>query len=565
MFKVVTIENMRKIEAAADASGISYATMMQNAGRAAADRALHVLSGINDARVTVLVGGGNNGGDGLVAGHLIAQESSAQVRFYLLKRRDTAHDSLFKIVQDAGLFIAHAEDDQDHRVIRNLISSADLVMDALFGIGARLPIKGAANKLLRSINQALNEKPTIAPIHAAINPAQPNQFHQSARPFVLALDCPSGLDCDTGALDTNAVHAHETITFIAAKPGLFLFPGAQAVGQLSIAPIGIPPELKSLQEETITILDSETVRQLLPPRPINSSKGTFGKVMIAAGSINYMGAPALAAEAAYRVGAGLVTVGAPQPVINTLAAQLREPTWLLLPHDMGVIAEQAASVLRKEVQGYNALLVGPGIGTENTTRAFFTGLLKQNETQRIDKTMGFMRDTPAAAPQTPPQLPPLVIDADGLNALSTFELWWQMLPKDTILTPHPGEMGRLAQLETIEVQNNRWALAQRKAAEWRVVLVLKGAHTLIAAPDGRLSVLPFKTDALAKAGTGDVLAGMIAGLRAQGLPAFEAAAAGAYLHGLAGQFAAQHISSRSVTAGDILNTLGAVLKQVETI
>lgn len=558
MIKVLSVEQMRAVEAAADANGLSYAMMMQNAGRAVAARALEYLGPLPDARVTVLVGPGNNGGDGLVAGRIIAEAGGVTVRFYLLKPRDGS-DENFKAVQEAGLLVALAKDDRDRRVLRNMVASADVVIDALFGIGARLPITGEAEKVLRSVHQGLNDSQRSEDMTGAlITPSSPGAAATS-RPYIIAVDCPSGLDTDTGELDANTIPADETVTFIAAKPGLLRFPGAGKAGELHVATIGVQEDLLP---EAPVLVDAEMARQILPERPGDSNKGTFGKALIIAGSVNYVGAPGLAATAAYRAGAGLVTVGAPAPVVAALSGHLLEPTWLLLPHDMGVLAGSAAPLIQQELERYNALLLGPGWGRETPTREmllrlFETAPAAHGKRGAIGFATGGNADTPLEAATNTTPFPPLVVDADGLNLLSEIQNWWTRLPENTIITPHPGEMARLAQMQTAEVQANRFEIARSKAAEWKVVVLLKGAHTLVAAPDGRLAVLPFKTDALATAGTGDVLAGAITGLLAQGLAPFDAAVLGAYLHGLAGLQAARELgSTRSVTAGDVLDALG---------
>lgn len=561
MIKVLTIEQIRAVEAAADASGLTYDAMMQAAGQAVAERVLEYPGPLEDARVTVLVGPGNNGGDGLVAGRVIAEKSSAQVRFYLLKSRDE-NDANYKAVRDAGLFVADAENDHDLRVLRNMVASADVVVDALFGIGARLPIRKDAEKVLRGVRQALNDarQPESAS-ERIITPVVPNTVH-NARPYVVAVDCPSGLNADTGELDTNTFPADETVTFIAAKPGLLQFPGAGRVGKLHVATLGIPDNLPEMNADAPVLVDAQTARDLLPARSADSNKGTYGKALIVAGSVNYVGAPGLAAQAAYRVGAGLVTVGAPQPVVGALCGHLLEPTWLLLPHDLGVLAEGAAQLIRAELARYDALLLGPGWGREQATRDMLLKLLeKSDQAHDTLRAIGFAlianvgkssEDVPDSA-----VFPALIVDADGLNLLSEIENWWTLLPASTIITPHPGEMARLAKQDTADIQKQRLEIAHAKAAEWNVVLLLKGAHTVIAEPGGRMAVIPFKTDALATAGTGDVLAGAITGLLAQGLKPFDAAVVAAYLHGLAGVQAAKNWgSTRSVMAGDVLDALG---------
>lgn len=571
MYRVVTVEQMRAIEAAADATGTSYHQMMQNAGRATAERVKQLLNLAPDPQntsVTVLVGPGNNGGDGLVAGHILATETNSLVRFYLLKPR-AEDDPNFKAVQDANLFVALADDDQRYRVLSNMVASATIVVDALFGTGARLPLSAETAKVLRAVHQALNEAAQGAAEAAFTSLSQPAPRPRT-RPFVLAVDCPSGLNCDTGEIDKNTLHADETITFIAAKAGHFTFPGAAAVGNLSISTIGIDDSLPLLKSEPRQVLDADSVRSMLPERPADANKGTFGKVLVVAGSSNYTGAAALCAHSAYRAGAGLVTVGAPGSVVGALSGQLLEATWLLLPNDMGVIASSAAKLLRDEVTTYDALLIGPGLGREKTTRDMLQALLERDAGHsQSRRSIGFAVSPTTTAEQPGNgeadfQLPPLIIDADGLNLLSEIDNWWTLLPQGTIITPHPGEMARLAKVEISDVQADRWGIAAEKAKEWNVILVLKGAHTLIADPDGRIAVLPFKESALATAGTGDVLAGIIAGLLGQGLKPFEAACCGGYVHQLAGAHAVRAVGSgRSVVAHDVLNGIAAAFQMLE--
>ncbi len=536
--KVISVEQTRQIEAAADAAGLSYETMMQNAGHAVAHRVLQYLHDKSDARVTVLVGAGNNGGDGIVAGRVIAEQSKYLVRFYLLKPRSD-DDPNFAAVKSANLSVALAQEDHDGRVLRNMVASADIVVDALFGIGVKLPLRSDVAKVLRSVNQALND--TQLPEQSEgqlINLSSSVSTHNLSKPYVVAVDCPSGLDCDTGELDANTIYADETITFIAAKRGLLEFSGASAVGGLSVATIGIPDYLPQLRDSKHMIADSQFVSDLLPKRPLNANKGTFGKVLVIAGSLNFVGAAGLTAMSAYRSGTGLVTVAAIPPVLSALSGHFLEPTWLSLPEDSGYIAADALAVLSPELPNYNTLLLGPGWGRSKSTQAFMLNLLGQ-------------------------KLPHLVVDADGLNVLSELDDWWKRLPAETVITPHPGEMGRLAKCSTDEVQSNRWQIAAEKAAQWNVILVLKGAHTLIASPDGRVTALPFKSDALSTAGTGDVLAGLITGFIAQGVNPYDAAVLAGYVHGLAGDIAARDQgNTRSVIAGDVLNNIASAITEL---
>ena len=237
MIKVATVDQTRAIEEAADATGYSYKEMMEQAGRSAADRALKVLETVHEPRVTVLVGPGNNGGDGLVTGLLIAQDrADADVRFYLLAARN---DDYTQTANEAGLMVVTEDSDSDKRLLRQMVASADLVIDALFGIGVRLPIRDAARTILQQTNRALNERRRTRPDTVSIILDETGQIPQPPPIYVMAIDCPSGLDCDTGELDSNAIVADETVTFITAKRGQFLFPGAKAVGRLTVADIGV--------------------------------------------------------------------------------------------------------------------------------------------------------------------------------------------------------------------------------------------------------------------------------------------------------------------------------------
>jgi NAD(P)H-hydrate epimerase len=283
---------------------------------------------------------------------------------------------------------------------------------------------------------------------------------------------------------------------------------------------------------------------------LNAHKGTFGKVLIIAGSANYTGAAYLAGAAATRAGAGLVTLALPAAIHGAVAARLAEATYLLLPHELGVIAAGATRVLAERLGEYDALLLGPGLGRERGTAAFVRALLGGAQGRRH---VGFVSAGESEAAL--PALPPLVVDADGLNILAETEDWPRRLPAESILTPHPGEMARLMGCAIGDVQADRVAAAQSQAAAWGQVIVLKGAYTVVAAPDGRTAIEPFANPGLAKAGTGDVLAGAIVALRAQGLDAFEAATTGAYIHGLGGELARTEVGEAGMVAGDVLASL----------
>jgi len=549
--KIITVEKSRSLEKKADEGGLSYAEMMENAGRRTAESISRRL-GARDRRIVILVGPGNNGGDGFVAAHYLV-EMGAQVSCYIWKR-DIKGDVNAQRVEEDGLAVVWAQDDDGYAALRALLSGADVIVDALLGVGVDRPIGGALKEILDVARQAVAMRQRSETLTELVPPPR------SAGLTILAVDCPTGLDCDTGALDPAALHADLTITFAHPKVGLLRFPGAEAVGEIIVADIGIPPELAD--DVALEMAAPAQIRAWLPGRPRAGHKGTFGRALIVAGSVNYVGAAALAGAGSKRVGTGLVTMALPMPIQPAVAANLTEATYLLLPHDMGVISAGAVGILKETMGDYDALLLGPGLTQEDETVAFvhaFLGLEEQGRKSQI----GFV--TRSTAPESePPELPPLVIDADGLNALAAAKEWWKSLPPGTILTPHPGEMARLVGNDATskEVQANRETVAQRMAKIWKAVVVLKGAFTVIAEPGGRTVVLPFANSGLATAGSGDVLAGAIVGLRAQGLGAFEASVTGAYLHGLAGELVRADLGDMGMVAGDLPIRLPLALQRI---
>jgi hydroxyethylthiazole kinase-like uncharacterized protein yjeF len=550
--KVVTVNEMRQIEAASDAAGHSYTAMMEQAGQGVA-RAITLHHKVQGQRILILVGPGNNGGDGLVAARYLA-EAGAQVACYLLKSRDPATDDNYRLVQEQGIGIVLATRDERWERLLQLTHKANVIVDALLGTGARLPLKGDLAEMVGLVKEGVAARRQIS--HSPITPlnVSPSAANRAQELYIVAVDGPTGLDYDTGELDDAAIPADLTITFAHPKIGHFRFPGAAALGELNVADIGTDPGLAGAV--TLQAATTELVQSWLPPRPQDAHKGTFGKALIVAGSVNYTGAAYLAGAAATRAGAGLVTLALPSVIHSSVAARLTEATYLLLPHELGVIAAEATRVLNEQIPSYDAMLLGPGLGQERETQTFVEALLDGREKHQY---LGFGNNTERVEA---PTLPPLVIDADGLNILATMEDWPKRLPSGSVLTPHPGEMARLMGCSTADVQADRLDVARSQASAWNQVVVLKGAFTVIAAPDGKAIIIPFANPGLATAGTGDVLAGTIVSLRAQGVDGFEAAAAGAYLHGVAGELAREEKGTAGMVAGDVLAHLPQAWQRV---
>ncbi len=555
MLKIVTTGEMRRIEKAADAGGLTFDQMMENAGRAVAE-AVDEWIGAEDATVLVLVGPGNNGGDGLVAARYLA-EMGAAVTLYVGKR-ETKGDTNWEKAQARDIPALWLENDADLQELGARLAEADVIIDALLGTGVTRPIEGDLKRLLDTARGIVEQRRRPAD-GRLVAPAE--GFAEVNPPVVVALDVPSGLNSDSGALDPAALPADLTVTLAAVKRGHILFPGAEAVGQLVVADIGIPPELCA--DIGLEMATPAQIANLLPARPVGGHKGTFGWAMVVAGSVNYTGAAALAGTAATRAGAGLVTLGLPETIHPSVAARLTEATYLLLPDDTGVLAPGAAKVLTDKLGSYAALLLGPGLGQEQPTEEFMDELFGSPKAGHR-RQVGFAHQGGEdAAGKGSVKLPALVVDADGLNLLAKGDGWWQRLPAGSVLTPHPGEMARLMGSTTREVQADRLGCAARMAAKWGHVVVLKGAYTVVAAPDGRVTVLPFANPALATAGSGDVLAGAIVSMRAQGLAAFEAALVGGYLHGLAGELARESLGDAGVVAGDLAAMLPLAIRRLK--
>lgn len=515
--KLVTTTQMRAIEKEADSKGTTYAQLMQNAGRSLAE-IIHAIGQENDLHtITAIVGAGNNGGDALVALTWLAQ-AGWQTHAYLVNRK-SAGDQLITTYLEAGGEVESFASDTGFNVLRTFLEESDLLLDGLLGTGIKLPLRQEAAHVLQGTALILAEL--------------------EIQPLIIAVDCPSGVDCDTGACAEETLPADLTVTMAAVKQGLLKMPAYEYIGALEVGEIGLPEKLDAWDALRMEVADAAMVSAVLPERTPASHKGTFGTALVIAGSASYTGAALLAGEAAYRIGAGLVTMAVPEPLHPILAGHLPEATWLLLAHEKGFISDKAIHHLLNNLGRTTAILIGPGIGDKHTTKLFIDHILPNLNL-------------------------PLVIDADGLRHLAGIKNWHKKITQPAVLTPHPGEMSALTGLTVEEIQENREELASKFAQAWGHVVVLKGAFTVIANPDGYSTIIPVATPALARAGTGDVLAGTIVGLRAQGLPPYQAAVAGAYIHAQAGLHAAEILgTTASVLATDVLDSIPDILAELE--
>ncbi len=509
--KILTAAQMREIDRRTIEAGIPGIVLMENAGHRVVEFLQARFAPLERQRVAILCGKGNNGGDGLV----VARQLHTRLRpreLHVLLACDPAElkgdaAANYRMLEVAGCPLT--------RQITPEMRRATLVLDALLGTGLAGPASGRMLELIREINTGFPDA------------------------TVVAVDIPSGLASDTGAIPGECVRALHTVTFTAPKIGQVMPPACDHVGELIVAPIGSPPEwLENDPALWLSLLGPAGFRRLFAPRLPGAHKGDFGHVLVVGGSRGKPGAAAMAGLAALRAGAGLVTVASAQSAVAAIGAHAAELMAEPLPEtDSGAISLRAFEYGRFDavMERKTILALGPGLGAHHETVQFVRELL-------------------------PRTLLPVVIDADGLNALAGADPW--PVGGGCILTPHPGEMSRLTGRSTAEVQAGRLDVARAFAMERKVTLVLKGQRTVIAFPDGRAWINPTGTPGMGSGGTGDILTGLIAGLVAQFPRDRDAAiAAAVWLHGRAGELGAAELGEKCLTATDLLRYLPRAMEE----
>ncbi len=514
--KLVTVAEMRALERAAIDAGSTQAQLMEEAGLAAAQEAWMLLGTLEGRKIVVLAGPGNNGGDGLVAARHL-HDWGADVAVIAPKARE-ADANLEEL---SARELTPLQGDEAAAEMRPRLEDADLVIDALLGVGKARP---------------LDEDDPISEALRALGGAR-----ASARPpKLLAVDLPTGLDADGGSVDPLTVPADVSVTFGLPKVGMYQAPGSAVVGRVQVVDIGIPDA--AVEAAALELITSRWAREALPARPEEANKGTFGRVLVVGGSARYRGAPALAATAAYRAGAGLATIACPEPIIASIAPSLAEATWLpQAAAEDGGLAGATATALRNEWPAFDASVIGPGLGQSGDTSALVWAILAD-----VAQDLGGH----------------VVLDADALNAIATLGDGAERVPPEAVLTPHPGEIARLLDSTVADVQANRVGAAREAADRFGCVVVLKGAHTVVAEPGGNARISPFANPLLATAGSGDVLAGMVAGYLAQGLKSFDAACLGVYLHAAVGEALRTEYGDAGLLAGELAARLPGVVREI---
>ena len=518
--KIVTADEMRRIEDRSEETGVSKDALMERAGLETARYIRRSFGPLVGVPVVVLAGPGNNGGDGLVvARHL--HRWGTRVSVYICRDR-RAPDPKMDIVTEMGVPVIAASDDEGLAQLRELLGTAHVVVDSVLGIGRIRPLEGTVRDILLMVADMRAFRPDMATV---------------------AIDVPSGMDADTGNADPACPAVDVTLAMGYPKVGHYAYGAAVRIGVLDVVEIGLPDGVDD--DVPLSLMTEANMRPLLPMRPSDAHKGSFGRTMVVAGSLNYIGAAYLAGSAATRVGSGLVTIALPASIQAMVAGKATEPTYLPLAESApGVAMPNAACDVLEGLDGYNSLLLGCGMGQAADMQSFIEGVLYSGGSHSEKK------------------LPPAVVDADGLNTLARRPRWWERFADLAILTPHPGEMARLTGKSAREVQSDRIGIAVESAARWNKIVVLKGAHTVVACPEGRAIVSPFANPGLATAGTGDVLAGSIAGLLSQGVSLKDAAALGVYLHGIAGERVCGMLGDTGMVASDLLPELPLTIKEL---
>jgi hydroxyethylthiazole kinase-like uncharacterized protein yjeF len=519
--RLVKAAEMREMDLEATRRyGIPGLILMENAGLAIVDVIIDHFFGGKPQRkqVFIIAGPGNNGGDGFVVGrHLFNR--GALVQFLITTdpqyyRGDAAVN--LKIINDMELPCEVLQPDNVDS-FKDDIKEADLVIDALFGTGFKGVPREPLSSLIRSVNEIGNP--------------------------VLAVDIPSGMEADTGIIAGECIKAIITVTMGMPKIGLYLDPGAQYTGEVVVGDISFPPQLKSEEGGDYYLVDQEMVSGALPLRLPTQHKGDFGHVVVIGGTRGYTGAAALASNAALRGGAGLVTAVIPEQLYPVAAVKLTEAmTYPASGSKGGGFSSTCRASIQQVLEKATVLAVGPGFGQEEETAGFLEDLLLNTSI-------------------------PLVLDADALNILTRrkhllTDASLAEQRRQWVLTPHPGEMARLCGVSISEIQADRLGYAAQASREWGVVVVLKGARTIITGPEGPLFINPTGNPGLASGGTGDVLAGLIASFRAQGLAAEEAAYSGAFIHGLAADQIALKKGTIGMIAGDLLKEIPVVIENL---
>jgi hydroxyethylthiazole kinase-like uncharacterized protein yjeF len=513
--KILTSQQMQNIDKKAIAKlGIIGPILMENAGIQITKEILAKFPDIPNEKVVIVAGKGNNGGDGFVVARHLFNRGCRPVVLLLASRKELKGDAALNagIADKIGISIKEILSVRQWSVQKRSLSKATVLVDAIFGTGLTSPARGLYATVIQDINRS--------------------------KAFKVAVDIPSGLSADSFAIIGPCVKADLTITLAAAKIAHVFPPAEECVGELKIGNIGIPPFLFDDPKLKLEMLEKERIRSFFEPRKRDTHKGTYGHLLMLAGSLGKTGAAVMAGKAAIKMGAGLVTAGLPKSCLPIVARSMMELMTEPLPETKkGTLSAEALPEILDLLENKDALMLGPGISTHESTKELVLSLLPRIKV-------------------------PVVLDADALNILASKPALLKSLSKPAVVTPHPGEFARLVRLSTKEVLARRLELVPRFAGKYGVYVVLKGFRTLTATPGGRTFVNPTGNPGMATAGSGDVLSGMIASMIMQEKNILDAILAAVYVHGLSGDISAVRLGEKALTAGNMIATLPAAIKSL---
>lgn len=513
--RVLTCEEMKKVEAYANKFGLSYQRMMENAGAACARNIKNIIEkeGIRKRNIVVVCGKGNNGGDGFVIARKFA-ESGYNVCVLMTSGYPSGEESsyMFKMVLDLSIPTIWYEADKDKAI--KTINNADVIVDAVFGFS----FYGTLSPLMSEIFKEMN----------------------SSEALKFSVDIPSGVYCDSGCKDDNAFNADYTVAISSLKPCHIIEPGASCCGSIIIANIGIPQESFDMTEKSLYTLNKSEVHNLLKVREPVSHKGTYGHLLSICGSKNMPGAAFLSAKSALRSGAGLVTAAFPSSLYTTMSIKLNEA--LLLPLEEtadGTLSKNCIEKLSDNLDKYTAILIGCGLTCNDDTAEVVRFILENSKV-------------------------PVVIDADGLNVISQNIEILKHTSCPVIITPHPKEMSRLTGLSVDLIQSDRIKIASEFSKEYDVTVILKGSNTVVSGKGStRTYINATGNNGLAKGGSGDVLSGIIGSFLAQGIHPVTAATTGVYIHGRCADNVAEKLSLTGMLPTDVIEELSRVFGEFD--
>ncbi|MBW1678744.1 MAG: NAD(P)H-hydrate dehydratase [Deltaproteobacteria bacterium] len=512
--KVATAIQMQNLDRRAiNDFGIPGIVLMENAGQGTVRAIYQYFPEVVSKKVIIFTGRGNNGGDGFVIGRHLINRGVEVVIFLLTEKGRVTGDAQINMELYQKLKPIHElHHPEDLIQFKDEIGQGSLIIDAILGTGLKSEVTGFYREVINYIN--------------------------SLSIPVVAVDIPSGIDASTGRVLGVAIHAKLTVTFGLPKLGLVIHPGLDLVGSMEVVDISIPDYLVREENIQVELLESSDIIQLLKHRLANTHKGHYGHLLIVAGSAGKTGAAAMTSEAALRIGAGLITLGIPSSLNPIMENKLTEVMTEPLPETSSqTLSIKSWGKVKELMEGKKAIAVGPGISTHPETIEVVSHIVRNSSV-------------------------PLIIDADGINALSEKQDLLKEATSPLVLTPHIGEMARLLQSSVQRIQEDRVGVAKKFAQENGVCLVLKGARTIIAEPQGSVYINPTGNPGLASGGTGDVLTGMIAGLVAQGYSVSEASRLGVYLHGYIADSLTRKIAEMGMTATDLLAKIPLTLKEV---